>query len=143
MKYAAKRTWPEKQKSWEFLDEADTPEAFALEFAARRKLDLETEFVIMEKEGDDAEIQFFRVTGCAPYQVGAAEPRAAGDASDSASKDAGATTHAQGDDDSESVGAPNLSPVISMLLYMAKVGFIATASIAAMGFIIKYLRSVL
>ncbi len=147
VKYAAKRTWPEKQKSWEFQGEADTAEAFSREFAASRQLDLDTEFVIMEKEGDDAEIQFFRVIGCSPYQVASAEPRAAGDASEGKSKAMGAdgVTPAQGDADDhpEPLGVPNLSPVISMLLYMAKVGFIATASIAIMAVVIGYIKRAL
>ena len=48
-----------------------------------------------------------------------------------------------GEDESEPVGLPNLSPVISMLFYMGKVAFIATAGIALMALIITYLRKFL
>jgi hypothetical protein len=52
-------------------------------------------------------------------------------------------TPESGEDDSEPVGLPNLSPVISMLFYMGKVAFIATAGIALMALIITYLRKFL
>ncbi|EGV16535.1 hypothetical protein [Thiocapsa marina] len=76
MKYAAKRTWPDKPKSWEAKGEAETPEAFALEFAADQGLGLGTELVVIEREGEDAEIQFFKIANTSPYQLAQAEPRA-------------------------------------------------------------------
>ncbi len=125
MKYAAKRTWPEKQKAWDYLDDAETAEAFALEFASKRKFGLDTEFVVIEKEGDE-DIRLFRVTGTSPYQITSAEPGAAGND----------TTHVSvqetAESTSESLQAPSLSPVISMLFYMGKVGLIATLAIALM-----------
>lgn len=75
MRYAARRTWPEKIKTWEYISEAEDMEAFALMFAEDKHLDAETEFVVIEKAGAESEIEFFKVTRTAPYALIAAEPR--------------------------------------------------------------------
>lgn len=139
MKFAAKRTWPDKATTWEHQGEADDAESFASEFATLEQLAADTEFVVMCKDGDGQGVRFFRVAATAPYRLEPAEARAATTA------DAGATgqTPEGGEDESEPVGLPNLSPVISMLFYMGKVAFIATAGIALMALIITYLRKFL
>jgi len=138
VKFAAKRTWPDKATTWEHQGEADDVESFASEFTTLEQLAVGTEFVVMCKDGDEG-VRFFRVAATAPCRLEPAEARTASTA------DAGSTgvEPAAGEDESEPVGLPNLSPVISMLFYMGKVAFIATAGIAFMALIITYLRKFL
>jgi hypothetical protein len=75
MRYAARRTWPEKIKTWEYISEAEDMEAFALMFAEDKHLEADTEFVVIEKAGAESEIEFFKVTRTEPYALIAAEPR--------------------------------------------------------------------
>ena len=44
MKYSARRTWPEKSKTWEYLGEAESLPDFALAFATDKKLEVGAEF---------------------------------------------------------------------------------------------------
>ncbi|RKT45683.1 hypothetical protein [Thiocapsa rosea] len=149
MKYAAKRTWPDKPKSWEAKGEAETPEAFALEFAADQGLGLGTEIVVIEREGEDAEIQFFKIANTSPYQLVQAEPRAGagGAPRQDAMPEASSTVSSGASDDAsaEVAATPldNLRPFKTMILYMIKVAVIAFAAIYAVGYLFRYLRSAL
>ncbi|QVL46721.1 MAG: hypothetical protein KFB96_13170 [Thiocapsa sp.] len=75
MKYTARRTWPEKSKSWEYLGESESLEEFALAFATDKALAVGTEFVVIEKAGAESEIEFFKVTRASPYGLVTAAPR--------------------------------------------------------------------
>lgn len=146
MKYAAKRTWPEKPKVWELKGEAESAEAFALHFASTQDLRLGTEMVVMERDDEDAEIHFFKVSSVTPYQVVTAEARPSGGASETAARverDIAEPTAGGEDQGAEPVALPNLRPFSSMIIYMAKVGLIATLTIAALGYLLKFLRSVI
>ncbi|MBK1631599.1 hypothetical protein CKO31_12760 [Thiohalocapsa halophila] len=90
MRYAARRTWPEKIKAWEYISEAEDMEAFALMFAEDKQLAADTEFVVIEKAGAESEIEFFKVSRTEPYALIAAEPRV-----ESASNPAPAPAQAQ------------------------------------------------
>ncbi|NCA71145.1 MAG: hypothetical protein EOM91_13780 [Sphingobacteriia bacterium] len=138
MKYAAKRTWPEKPKAWEFKGEAQTAESFALDFASTQDLRLGTEILVIEREGDDAEIQFFKVVNTSPHQVVTVDPRAG-----TSPEEAPSVTQAPApaEEMAQPVALPGLRPFTSMILYMAKIGLIATALIFAVGMLLKYLRA--
>lgn len=75
MRYAARRTWPEKVKAWEYLGEAEDMEDLALTFAIDKQLEEDTEFVVIEKAGAESEIEFFKVSRTDPYALITAEPR--------------------------------------------------------------------
>lgn len=135
VKYAAKRTWPEKSAAWEHQGEAETAQAFAVEFATIEQLGVDVEFLVMAREGD-GEIQFFRVAGTAPFQILPAEPRTGG-----APVPAAAMQTDVADDGPDPMPMPSMSPVISMLTYMAKVAFMAVVAIAVLGFAMKYIRA--
>lgn len=142
MKFAAKRTWPDKATTWEHQGEADDAESFAWEFATLEQLAIDTEFVVMCKEGDGQPALFFRVVAAAPYRLEPAKARTATGAA--TTPDAGSSPDQVGSEDEDApVGLPNLSPVISMILYMGKVAFIATAGIALMAVVITQLKKVL
>jgi hypothetical protein len=149
VKYAAKRTWPDKPKAWEAKGEADTAEAFALEFAADQGLGLGTELVVIEREGEDAEIQFFKIANTSPYQLVQAEPRAGagGTAPQEAPREpSSATSSGAAEGGNAEVAATpldNLRPFRTMILYMLKVALVAFAAIYALGYLFRYLRSVL
>jgi hypothetical protein len=129
VKYAAKRVWPEKAQSWEHQGESDTVEAFAAEFASVEQLSSDAEFVILARDGANPETRFFRVVSCSPYKVAPAPPRSGAEQSPGAQG-----TMPSGQDDAQEtlVAAPSIQPVISMLLYMGKVGIVAALGIAAM-----------
>lgn len=140
MKYAAKRTWPDKPKSWEAKGEAESAEAFALEFASEKGLGLGTEIVVIEREDDDGEILFYKVSNTSPYQFTSAAPRVggAGPASlDAAAPAASAAESSPADVTVELPELPNLRPFRSMIFYMAKVAIIAVVVIGAFGFMRK------
>ncbi|UHD17750.1 hypothetical protein [Thiocapsa bogorovii] len=149
MKYAAKRTWPDKPKSWEAKGEAETAEAFALEFASDQGLGLGTELVVIEREGEDAEIQFFKIANTSPYQLVQAEPRAGGGGASIQESPRESSAEATGrdveDGGTELVATPldSLRPFKTMVLYMLKVAVVAFAAIYALGLLFRYLRSVL
>jgi hypothetical protein len=149
VKYAAKRTWPDKPKSWEAKGEAETAEAFALEFAADQGLGLGTELVVIEREGEDAEIQFFKIANTSPYQLVQAEPRAGGGGTptqDTPREPSSAPSGGDAEDGNAELAATpldNLRPFKTMILYMIKVALVAFAAIYALGYLFRYLRSVL
>ncbi|TCT20712.1 hypothetical protein [Thiobaca trueperi] len=132
VKYAAKRTWPEKSAVWEHQGEAETAQAFAVEFATIEQLGVDVEFLVMEREGG-GEIQFFRVAGTSPFRVLPAESRAGGVVAPAAT--------AVDESEPEPIAMPSMSPVISMLTYMARVAFMAILVIAVLGFAMKYIRA--
>lgn len=140
MKFAAKRTWPDKAATWEHQDEADDAQSFASEFATLEQLAVDTEFVVMCKEGGDQEARFFRVVATAPYRLEPAESRSGSAAAGSPKV---AEPDHDADDEAAPVGLPNLSPVISMIKYMGTVAVIATAGIAVMAVAITYLKKFL
>jgi hypothetical protein len=138
VKYAAKKTWPEKSPSWEHQGDADNVDAFAKEFATIEQLGLDAEFVVMTKDGGDQGIRFFRVASVSPYQFAPAGPHSGSDSTSGAA----APADADGEEaPSEPEGLPSLSPVISMIFYMGKVGLIAALAIAAMAGVMSYVRS--
>ena len=100
MRYAARRTWPEKSHAWEFLGEAQDMEDFALTFAIDKQLEEETEFVVIEKAGAESEIEFFKVSRTDPYALITAEPRV-----ESASNPAPARVAARTASDDKASGA--------------------------------------
>jgi hypothetical protein len=73
MRYAAKRTWPDRPKAWEQHGEADNIEAFALTFASDYGLGVGTEFEVLDKDSDDAALVPYRVTCTIPYTLGPVE----------------------------------------------------------------------
>ncbi|MBN2885962.1 MAG: hypothetical protein JXM75_04545 [Chromatiaceae bacterium] len=131
MNYAAKRTWPERSAAWEHQGEAETPDAFALEFAAVEQLSVDAEFVVFNRESGES--RYFRVTGRDPYRIDPAEPR---------SPNNSGHAEAAGTADQE-VFVPDIKPFISTVSYMGKVAVLAVVAIAAMGFGLKYLRALL
>lgn len=138
VKYAAKITWPEKSSSWQHQGDAGSAQEFAVEFAKLEQLGMETEFVVMEKEGGNSEIHFFRVVGCSPYRVAAAESRAGGTrSSDAAPLAAGPATPAPSSEEEDPGVSFGLGPVISLIIYMAKVAVVAIASIALLALVRK------
>lgn len=144
MKFAAKRTWPDKATTWEHQGEAGDAQSFASEFATLEQLATDTEFVVMRKDGDGQEVRFFRVAATAPYRLEPAGARTGGGGSSTPAETSSKTEASEeGDDETAPVGLPNLSPVISMIFYMGKVAFIATAGIALMAVVISFLRKLL
>lgn len=94
MKYAARRIWPQKSQSWEYLGESESIEDFALMFATDKVLAVNDEFVVIEKAGADSEIEFFKVSRASPYALMPADPRV-----ESASAPAQPATDASADAD--------------------------------------------
>ncbi|MBK1719692.1 hypothetical protein [Thiocystis violacea] len=143
MKFAAKRTWPEKSSSWEHQGDADAVEAFASEFAKIERLAVDTEFVVMGKDGDDQNIRFFRVASTAPYALVPAESRTGGAMASPAPERTDTSSAAESDPpetDGDPVALPSIQPVISMVFYMGKVAVIATVGIALMAVFISLLK---
>lgn len=144
MKYAAKKTWPEKSQSWEHQGDSESIEAFATEFAVIEQLAAGSEFVVMEKDAASSpRLQFFRVAGVAPLELVAAEPRATASHESSISPALAEDVGGETDSEGTAAGMPNLRPVISTLFYMGKVAFVATAAIAAMAVLLSYLKKFL
>lgn len=73
MRYAAKRTWPDRPKVWEQHGEAENMEAFALTFARDHGLGVGTAFEVLDKDSDDAAMGAYRVTCTIPYTLGPVE----------------------------------------------------------------------
>ncbi|MCF7996793.1 MAG: hypothetical protein K9L88_18470 [Chromatiaceae bacterium] len=99
MKYTARRTWPEKSKSWEYLGESESLEEFALAFATDKALAVDTEFVVIEKAGAESEIEFFKVTRASPYGLVTAAPRVEGESAPGKAAPRDDPTAAEGGDD--------------------------------------------
>jgi hypothetical protein len=131
MKYSARRTWPEKSKTWEYLGEAESLQDFALAFATDKKLDVGDEFVVIEKAGAESEIEFFKVTRASPYGLATADPRV--DSEDRKSNDGG-------DDNYGGVEAIASAwrGVIANILFFMKVGGVALAIFLAAIFIARW-----
>ncbi|NEX20327.1 hypothetical protein G3480_08405 [Thiorhodococcus mannitoliphagus] len=138
VKFAAKRTWPEKASSWEHEGDADSVEAFAAEFAAIEQLPVDTELVVMTKDDGGPSPRFMKIVGTSPYAFESAEPKTQ---AASPEPSAPAAPDDAGQEEDPPVGMPNLSPVISMLFYMGKVSVIATLAIAVMAVFITYLKN--
>ena len=139
MIFAAKRTWPERPKAWEHQGEATSAEAFALEFAAVHALGLDTEFVVMEREGENAEIQFYKVTGVAPYRVVAAEARRA-EAEAKPEEDASSASGSDGSAPVDPFFAVGMRPVLTSVWFLIKVGLIAFLVVGSIGILLRYLK---
>mgnify|MGYP001806152570 CR=1 FL=1 len=75
MNYAARKMWPEKSATWDYLGAAESLDDFAMMYAADKALAVGTEFVVIEKGGADSEIQFFKVSRADPYALIPADPR--------------------------------------------------------------------
>lgn len=81
MRYAAKRTWPDRPKTWEHQGEAENLEDFALAFASEYGLGVGSEFEVLDKDSDDAALVSFRVASTIPYTLGPVAARIAAPAS--------------------------------------------------------------
>ncbi len=153
MKYAAKRTWPEKSKVWDHEGDAESIQAFAAEFATVEQLGLDAEFLVMEKGGESPEIRFFRVSGTSPYRFTAVEQsRASSDQSVAEGPQSGAlpidtaqSMERQADKvetDAQSEFVPDFRPAISLIAYMAKVSLIIGGTVAVLAVVITYAKKV-
>ncbi len=146
MKYTARRTWPEKSKSWEYLGESESLEEFALAYATDKALEVDTEFVVIEKAGAESEIEFFKVTRTSPYGLVTAAPRVESE-TDAGSSSTNATTKDEessndgGDDNYGGVEAiaGAWRGVISNILMFVKAGGAAFLFFLAAIFLAKWL----
>ncbi len=146
MKYTARRTWPEKSKSWEYLGESESLEEFALAFATDKALTVDTEFVVIEKAGAESEIEFFKVTRTSPYGLVTASPRVESE-TDAGSSSTNATTKDEessndgGDDNYGGVEAiaGAWRGVIANILMFVKAGGAAFLFFLAAIFLAKWL----
>jgi hypothetical protein len=138
MRYAAKRTWPDRPKAWEQQGEGETLEAFALTFATDRGLGVGTEFVVLDKDSDDATLESFRVTGADPYTLGPTGPRPEGQA-------AASSPHGPWSPEALAAAAANTEPppafsgaAMSFMFYMIKVAVIAVGVLGTLFYLIKH-----
>ena len=122
MRFAAKRTWPDRPTAWEQQGEAESLESFALAFAANQGLGLGTEFMVLDKDSDDATIESFRVTDIDPYTLGA--PGAHHE---------GQTSTAVGD-----TQPPFVASAASFMFYMIKIAVIAFAIIGTLMYLFRH-----
>jgi hypothetical protein len=111
MKFAAKRTWPDRPKTWEHHGEAETLQDFALAFAADRGLGIGTEFEVLDKDSDEATLVSFRVTATDPYAVGPVETNSPNQATDS---------HPSDEVGNQLPPPPLASAALGFFLFMAK-----------------------
>ncbi|MBK1619194.1 hypothetical protein U5801_08790 [Lamprobacter modestohalophilus] len=143
MKYTARRTWPEKSKSWEYLGESESLEEFALAFATDKALEVDTEFVVIEKAGAESEIEFFKVTRTSPYGLVTAAPRveSEGSSTDNATTKDEQSSNDGGDDNYGGVEAiaGAWRGVISNILMFVKAGGAAFLFFLAAIFLAKWL----
>ncbi|MGD8275738.1 MAG: hypothetical protein PVJ30_07240 [Thiohalocapsa sp.] len=143
MRYAARRTWPEKIKAWEYVSEAEDMEDFALMFAEDKHLEADTEFVVIEKAGAESDIEFFKVSRTQPYALIAAEPRV-----EAASNPAPASVAARtsGEDDKSTRGIDGGAEAIAGVwramfgnaLFFGKVGATAMLMFVTIVFLAKW-----
>ncbi|HYN79785.1 MAG TPA: hypothetical protein VES73_18545 [Lamprocystis sp. (in: g-proteobacteria)] len=134
MKYAAKRTWPDRPKAWEQQGEADNLESFALAFASELGLGVGTEFVVLDKDSEDANLESFRVTGTDPYTLGPADARTAETAATEQSGpllSAGPGAAAGGDP------PPFVNAAASFMFYMVKVAVLALVVLGTLFYLLK------
>jgi hypothetical protein len=141
MRYAARRTWPEKIKAWEYVSEAEDMEDFALMFAKDKQLEANTEFVVIEKAGAESDIEFFKVSRTEPYALIAAEPRVEA-ASNPARASAMARTQADSSPQMIDGGAEAIAGVWRAIfgnaLFFGKVGATAMLLFVTVVFAAKY-----
>lgn len=78
MKFAIKRTWPDKPKTWERQGEGESLEAFALAFASDAGLGVGTELMVVQKDSDDPAVELYRVVSTEPYALGPPQAHGAG-----------------------------------------------------------------
>lgn len=136
MRYAAKRTWPDRPKSWEHQGEGENLEAFALDFASDRGLGVGTEFVVLDKDSDDASLEFFRVTGTEPYALGPTGARPEGPAGAQGQPDSPFATGAAPD---SAPPAAFVSSALSFVWFMGKVAILALVAVVAIGYVLRQL----
>ena len=120
MRYAAKRTWPDRPKSWQHQGEAEDLESFALAFATEQGLGVGTEFEVLDKDYDDATLVTFRVTSTIPYTLGPSVMSS----------------------DGQTDGAPPppfMASALSFGMYMVKVAVLALVIIAGLIYLFKLL----
>lgn len=122
MRYAAKRTWPDRPPAWEQHGEAENLEAFALAFATERRLALGNEFEVLDKDSDDAALVGFRVTGTDPYRL--APPG----------------SEASGSTDGHPPPPPFAVSAMGFFFYMAKTALILMVIMGGIMFALKYLN---
>ncbi len=122
MRFAAKRTWPDRPAAWEQQGEAENLESFALAFAANQGLGLGTEFMVLDKDSDDATLESFRVTGIDPYTLGAPGARPEGQLSSAV-------------DDPR---PPFVASAVSFMFYMIKIAVIALAIIGTLMYLFRH-----
>ncbi len=144
MKFAAKRTWPDKAPTWEHQSEADDIESFALEFALLEQLAVESEFAVMQKDGAQT-VRFFRVAATDPYRLEPAASRQGQQTSvlatgGGASEISGSPKPQTADSAESQPPVPTLGAAISTMFYMGKVFIIATTIIAVLGIVITSIR---
>lgn len=129
MRYAAKRTWPDRPKTWEHHGEGNTVAEFALAFAAERGLGIGTEFEVLDKDSDDAGLVSFRVTATAPYALsptGVQEP------------DQSAVHQSAHPTGNEPAPPPFASAALGFLMFMAKTTGGILALVGGIMLILKY-----
>ncbi|WP_295389067.1 hypothetical protein [uncultured Thiodictyon sp.] len=124
MRYAAKRTWPDRPKAWEHQGEAETIEAFALTFAAEHGLGVGSEFEVLDKDSDDAALVPFRVVCTIPYTLGPVESHADAQAGAQAAP--------------PSAAPPFAGAAMSFGFYMFKVTGLTVAVMVAIIIVLKY-----
>ena len=135
MRYAAKRTWPDRPKAWEQQGEADNLESFALAFATDFGLGVGTEFVVLDKDSDDANLESFRVTGTDPYTLGSADARTAQTV---ATEQPGPWSSAGRTRQPGRDPPPFVNSAASFMFYMIKVAVLALAVIGGLMYLIKH-----
>lgn len=136
MRYAAKRTSPDRPKTWEQHGEAESLEAFALAFAADRGLGMGTEFEVIDKDSDDATLVGFRITGTDPLTLGNPGTREVEPVADRA---ADRTTDQTAEQHSGQAPPPAfVGSALGFFLYMAKVAVLILGGVAGLMFVLKY-----
>ena len=135
MRYAAKRTWPDRPKAWEHQGEADNLEDFALAFAADRGLGEGSEFIVLDKDSEDATLESFRVNSTDPYTLGSADARTAQPATGSR-PDAWSGTAQDMATDSETP-PPFVNSAASFMFYMVKIAVLALVVLGTLFYLLK------
>lgn len=134
MKYAAKRTWPDRPKAWEQQGEADNLESFALTFATDFGLGVGTEFVVLDRDSDDANLESFRVTGTDPYTLGSADARTAQTV---ATEQPGPWSSAGPDATTGGDPPPFVNSAASFMFYMVKIAVLALVILGTLFYLLK------
>ena len=139
MRYAAKRTWPDRPKAWEQQGEAEGLEAFALAFAEERGLGVGTEFVVLDKDSDDANLESFRVSGADPYTLGPVGARPEGQGTTPERSDPLSPEGQWASTDYDSPPPPPLAgAAFSFGSYMIKVVVVILAVVGTLMFLMRH-----